>query len=271
MKSRQQSVGKEAPVYADNEDAWRTDDEAGVWAVADGAGGTGIYAGEWAQHLVQQVSDMPFQGLEGLVHWLDAGWGSFFDTYQPQAQRNYLVDHKFMGEGSSATLATLHYQTNMVHWMVYGDAVALCFQPVTGELWAANPDVRQFESAPYLLNWLSPPDADGFRAGVWQHQSNQQYALLSDALGQYVLMAYAALQGDSETLQTVAQQPTALGSRAQAHLTYWAGKRAPFEKSVWSPLHTALASPDQFLAYTQELRAQQLIGADDYTGLLIAD
>src|SRR5206468_1116063 len=149
------------------------------------------------------------------------GWGSFFDTYQPQAQRNYLIDRKFMGEGSCATLTTLHYQADRLHWMVYGDAVALCFRPATGDLWAANPDVRQFESAPYLLNWLNPPDANGFLAGSWQHQPSQQYALLSDALGQYILMAYAALHGDSDSLRLVAQQPTALGIRAQAHLNYW--------------------------------------------------
>ncbi|AKD56083.1 hypothetical protein [Spirosoma radiotolerans] len=271
MKSRQQSVGKEAPVYTDNEDAWRTDNEAGVWAVADGAGGTGIYAGEWAQHLVQHVPEVPFQGLGGLAHWLDTVWVSFFDTYQPQAQSNYLIDRKFMGEGSSATLATLHYQADKVHWMVYGDAVAICFQPATGELWAANPDVRQFESAPYLLNWLSPPRSDGFMAGVWPHQPGQQYALLSDALGQCVLMAYAALQGDLATLRTVAQQPTALGNRAQTHLNHWTERRASFEELVWIPLQTALASPTQFLAYTQELRTQQLLGADDYTGILIND
>jgi len=271
MKSCQQSVGKEAPVYTDNEDAWRADSETGVWAVADGAGGTGIYAGEWAEHLVQHVPALPFQGLNGLAHWLDTGWGSFFDTYQPQAQLNYLIDRKFMGEGSSATLATLHRQADNLYWMVYGDAVALCFQPATGELWAANADIRQFETAPYLINWLSPPSADGFRSGVWQHQPGQQYALLSDALGQYVLMAHEALQGGSEAIQLVAQQPTALGNRAQTHLNYWAKKHLSFEESVWNPLRTALASPTQFLAYTQELREQQLLGVDDYTAILIED
>ena len=269
MKSRQQSVGKEAPVHADNEDAWRADSESGVWAVADGAGGTGIYAGEWAQHLVQQVPSLPVQGVDGLSHWLDAGWGSFFDTYQPQAQRQYLINHKFMAEGSSATLATLHDQAGVIHWMVYGDAVALCFQPATGELRAANPDIRQFESAPYLLNWLHPPGSEGFRSGNWQHQPGQQYALLSDALGQYVLMAYAAMHDDSATLRTVAQQPTALGSLALAHLNHWSGQQAPFEELVWSPLYSALASPVRFLAYMQKLRSQQLLGPDDYTALIV--
>ena len=69
MKSRFQSVGKEAPTYADNEDAGRADDGAGLWAVADGAGGTGMYVGEWAEHLVRQVPAGPLGGLPELPDW----------------------------------------------------------------------------------------------------------------------------------------------------------------------------------------------------------
>lgn len=271
MRSRQQSVGKEAPAYPDNEDAWRATDEAGIWAVADGAGGTGIYAGEWAQHLVRQVPDRPFTGRAGLTHWLEDHWDTFFSTYQPQAQADYLIDHKFMHEGSSATLTTLHAQPDEMYWSVYGDAVALCYSSARNDLRAANPDLHQFESAPDLLNWLAPPSPDGFRAGRWPHCAGQQYALLSDTLGQYVLMAHAALHGDAESLRRLSQQPTALGNRAQTHMNHWAGQKDRFDEFVWEPLRTALASPETFLAYTQQLRAQHLLGPDDYTCILIED
>lgn len=271
MRSCQQSVGKEAPVYADNEDAWRAADESGIWAVADGAGGTGIYAGEWAQHLVQQVPDMPFGELADISHWLDGHWEGFFNTYQLQAEADYFTEHKFIHEGSCATLATLHHRANEFHWTVYGDAVALCFQPVTDKVEAADPDLHQFESAPYLINWLALPNPTGFRRGIWPHQPNQQYALLSDTLGQYLLMAYASLHGDTHSLQMLAQQPTALGNRAQAHLGYWPAKGGRFGEAVWNPLRTALVSPETFLSYTQRLQAQNLLGVDDYTCILIED
>ena len=271
MRSRQQSVGKEAPAYLDNEDACRTDDRAGIWAVADGAGGTGIYAGEWAQHLVGQVSDKPFRDLDQLTQWLDNHWERFFDQYRARTQTDYLIEHKFMHEGSAATLATLHKRDELVYWSVYGDAVVLCFQPLTGELRAANPDPRQFASAPDLLNWLTPPQPEGFLWGTWTHKSGQQYALLSDALGQYVLLAYAALQRDGESVRELARQSTALGNRAQGHVNYWSGQAVSFEKVVWEPLRTALASPDAFRYYTQQLRLIQLLGADDYTAILIED
>ncbi len=93
MRSRQQSVGKEAPAYSDNEDSFRAADEAGIWAVADGAGGTGIYAGEWAQHLTQQITDVPFRNVVELAHWLDGHWEGFFNTYYCRAEVDYLIEH----------------------------------------------------------------------------------------------------------------------------------------------------------------------------------
>ncbi|QJW91613.1 hypothetical protein HNV11_20630 [Spirosoma taeanense] len=271
MRSRQQSVGKEAPAYSDNEDASRTDDGAGIWAVADGAGGTGIYAGEWAQYLVRNVSKEPFRDLDQLARWLDNHWERFFNQYQPRTQGDYLIGYKFMHEGSGATLVTLHKQDEQMYWSVYGDAVALCFQPLTGELKASNPDPRQFESAPYLLNWLTPPQSKGFRANAWTHKPGQQYALLSDALGQYVLLAYAVLQGNRDSVRDLAQQPTALGSLAQGHLAHWCEKGSQFYELVWEPLRTALTSADAFKQYTEQLQAGQLLGADDYTAIFIED
>lgn len=269
MTSYWQSVGKEAPLYADNEDAAHADDPANVWAVADGAGGTGIFVGEWAQYLVQRVSAQPFADLNDLSNWLDGHWMSFFDRYWPRAEADPFINYKFMYEGSGATLATLHQRDNQLHWLVYGDAVVVQYQPTTDTLIAANPDLRQFESAPYLLNWLDFPKADGMQSGVWPHQPGQQYALLTDTLGQYMLMAHAALSGDPASLAALAQQPTALGQRAQTHLAHWAGKAGRFGELVWHPLRDALTSADAFLTYTQQLRRQQLLGVDDYTCLLI--
>lgn len=271
MKSRAQSVGKEAPLYPDNEDAWRADDISGLWAVADGAGGTGVYAGEWAQHLVQHLPSTHIRNVANLTDWLDVHWESFFSVYHAQARANYLIEQKFMEEGSCATLTSLHVGENQLNWMVYGDAIALCFRPETNELWASTTNIHQFDAAPCLINWQMPLVSDGFLTGSWQHQPGQHYALLSDALGQYVLMAYAAFQEDKSTLYELAQQPTRLGNWAQAHSCFWETGNAQFQEAVWYPLYSALASSDRFLSYTQRLRHQQLLGSDDYTCILITD
>ena len=176
-----------------------------------------------------------------------------------------------MEEGSCATLTSLRYDGDQLHWMVYGDAIALCFQPTTNELWASTTNIHLLATAPYLINWQMALNPEGFLSGVWMHQPGQQYALLSDALGQHILLAYAALQDDKAALHEVAQQPTRLGNQAQVYSRYWANGNTQFYDAVWNPLSTALASPERFLSYTQQLRRQQLLNSDDYTCILITD
>lgn len=129
---RAQTLGKEEPTYPDNEDAFRLATDANVWAVADGAGGGGIYAGEWATHLVNHVPAEPPTDFAGLSAWLDSIWEPFYETYGQQAAPDALKMNKFMAEGSYATLATLHLIDNHARWTTYGDAVALTWHRKAG-------------------------------------------------------------------------------------------------------------------------------------------
>ncbi len=270
MRTYAQTIGKEAPAYPDNEDAYRVVSQNGIWCVADGAGGTGLYAGQWARFLVEQVPSEPFEDFSTLAHWLDCRWATFFSEFQPQAATHYLTERKFMDEGSGATLATLHQGTDTLHWMLYGDAVILCFNVLSGRMRVARPGLTQFETAPYLLNWNSAPQPGGFSGGQWTHLPGNTYALLSDTLGQFVLMAHDALTSNTTDLNRLAQTPTALGQRAARHRHFWNRNHQSFNQSVWRPLQNSLVSIDTFASYTQHLRTQNLLGADDYTAVLIA-
>jgi hypothetical protein len=268
MITRVQTLGKEAPLFPDNEDAFYVEPTEGRWAVADGAGGTGLYAGEWAQFLVARINE-PIPTLTGLTNWLDYYWGAFFAQFKPQAAEHYLTERKFMDEGSGATLAVLHQRAEHIHWMLYGDAVALCFNPLTKLLTSGRSGLGQFEAAPHLLNWNSPPVAEGFACGTWLHEPGNAYAVLSDALGQYVLMAHDALSGHHTDLLRLAKLPTALGQRAAKHLAFWPTEPNLFYPMVWQPLREALESERGFAAFTRNLRTHNLLGMDDYTGVLI--
>lgn len=269
MTTYAQTIGKEAPAYPDNEDTYRVDSQTGLWAVADGAGGTGLYAGQWAQFLVEHVPGEPFGNSSDLTHWLDGRWATFYAEFQPQAATHYLTERKFMDEGSGATLATLHHRADTLHWMIYGDAVALCFNVSTNQFRVAKPGLTQFEAAPYLLNWNSTPQPGGFSCGQWPHEPGNTYALLSDTLGQFVLMANDALSDNTNDLNRLAQTPNALGQRAACHLDFWDRNHHSFDQSVWKQVQESLVSVDTFAAYTQHLRAKNLLGADDYTAVLI--
>lgn len=269
MKTYAQTIGKEAPAYPDNEDAYRIDSQACLWAVADGAGGTGLYAGEWARFLVEQVPIEPFGDLSALTDWLDARWATFFTEFHPQASTHYLTERKFMNEGSGATLVTLHQCADTMHWMTYGDAVVVCFNASSDEFWVAKPGLAQFETAPYLLNWNSVPQPSGFACGQWFHKPGNSYALLSDALGQFIMMAHDTLTGNTDDLDRLAQTPTALGQRALRHRGFQNQKCQPFNQLIWQPLCDALVSVPTFIRYTQHLCALNLLGPDDYTAVLI--
>lgn len=268
MITRVQTIGKEAPLYTDNEDAYYVGATEGHWAVADGAGGTGLYAGEWARFLVARVNE-PIMSLTSLTTWLEHYWGGFFAEFQPQAAEHYLTERKFMDEGSAATLGVLHRRNEYIHWMLYGDAVILRFNPLTNQLTSARPGLAQFETPPHLLNWNSPPQAEGFGYGEWVHEPGNAYALLSDALGQYVLMAHDALTGNRADLERLGQLPTALGQRAAHHLQFWPVQPALFYPLVWQPLRESLVCEASFATFTSKLRAYKLLGIDDYTAVLI--
>ena len=269
MRVRAQTLGKEEPTYPDNEDAFRLATDTPAWAVADGAGGGGIYAGEWANHLANHVPTEPFANFSAFSAWLDRIWEPFYETYGQQATPDALKLNKFLSEGSYATLATLHLADNHAHWTTYGDAVALTWHRKTG-LRSSVADLRAFASAPHLLNWNTNPLLNGFRTGQWPHRRDQRYALLSDTLAQYVLMAHDTLIGPSDALLTLAREPTALGNRAATHLAHWQ-PRHHFGRDVWAPLARALRSRPAFMAYSRNRAAQNLLGPDDYTMVLIDD
>lgn len=267
MRVQAQSVGKEEPLFPDNEDAFRLATEARAWAVADGAGGGGIYAGEWAQHVGRHVPTMPFADFSTFSAWTETIWEPFFTTYEQRATTDPLRLTKFLTEGSYTTLATLHLAGNQAHWATYGDAVVFAWHRRAG-LRASLTDLRTFANGPHLLNWKDAPRSEGFLNGQWLHRPGQRYALLTDTLAQYVLMAHDAIRQGGTGLRMLANQPTALGERATRHLHHWNATHR-FGRDVWWPLARALRSPPAFLTYTRALHARHLLGPDDYTAVLI--
>lgn len=268
MRVRAQTVGKEEPLFPDNEDAFRVDTESHLWAIADGAGGGGIFAGEWANYVAQHVPKVPFSDFSTFSAWTERIWEPFFVEYENRATSNPLRLNKFLSEGSYTTLATLHLTGNHAHWTTYGDAVVLVWHRKTG-LRSSLTDLRAFTTGPYLLNWNNAPRPDGFQHGQWPHRTGQRYALLTDTLAQYVLMAYDALLNAGVGLRLLAHLPIPLGERASRHLNHWNPETHRFGRDVWAPLARSLRNPVAFLTYTRALAARHLLGPDDYTMVLI--
>lgn len=120
-------------------------------AVADGAGGGGLYADLWAQYLIEHLpTEAGFANAEALDGWLSGIWEEFYNACERQAQQSgsfYL--NKFYDEGSFSTLAALwRVSPRSYYWVAYGDSVAFHYSRRRGTLSHSFGALRDFHSLP---------------------------------------------------------------------------------------------------------------------------
>ncbi len=173
-----------------NEDALRADPEAGCFAVADGAGGTGIFSGQWAQYLLDQLPPTPIRTYAELTAWLDAIWEAFYVPKEAELQGDGIRRNKFYDEGSAATLLAIWPGKDGVAWMSYGDSNLLWIS-AKGEYKGSFPatQLHEFTAFPSLVNWNDTwMHPSGFRSGILQPDKGDQLLLATDALAQALLL-----------------------------------------------------------------------------------
>lgn len=259
-----QSTAK--PGETANEDAARC---AGrLLAVADGAGGTGIYAGEWARYLMACLPEQPITTFEALDAWLADIWNPFFDRYREQPASPEVLA-KFMEEGSATALAAIWLPENPgepATALAFGDSVALCYDPQHHTLSSTHPDLAAFAGAPTLLNWKTEPRPEGLCICELPAHPEAVLLVCSDALAQYLLGAFALQRDDAESQAALAQlrqQP----HRLAAYLDKLAD--AGFARKNWyaevlHPLLEAAQDPVLFRSHLYERCAAGWLLPDDY-------
>lgn len=164
----------------------------GILAVSDGAGGGGLFADEWATHLVTMLPDTPVTSFAQLDGWVDSIWEPFYNAFEQRArQLGGMHLAKFYREGSFATLAAIWCgAADGCHWMAYGDSVAFCYSRRTGLLQHSFTRLAHFNHAPWLISCKDPLNAEGFRAGVFDTDESSILFVASDALAHYIIMMY---------------------------------------------------------------------------------
>ncbi|MBF0562151.1 MAG: hypothetical protein HQL37_09045 [Alphaproteobacteria bacterium] len=167
-------------------------------AVADGAGSSGLYCGQWAQALLDNLTKSPIRSLGGLSRWMDGFWKTFATSARAQAAPFPAKFTKLVKEGSCSTLAACWMRTNDnggvdLRWLGYGDSLFAAFQWQDGELVmvACNPtSLGLFDRAPYLLNWKDLPAASSLHLGNMSLPPGTIVVLGSDGLGQFILLRF---------------------------------------------------------------------------------
>jgi hypothetical protein len=262
------------PLQSTSEDATFIRGDS-LMAVADGAGGVGIFAGEWAAYLLENLPETPFLNCDDFILWTSQLWEAFYQRIDAMPLASE-VKSKFLEEGSLATLAVAwlrHAEDRTIaDVFIYGDSAVILYDPAANVLRALPDDLLTYTSNPYLINWKHDPTPEGFRKTTLEVHPGQDLLIVSDAIAQYLLLSFAVLQTDSDwATQLAGIRQTLPDHRIHALVENMiaadTGDRN-FLQSVWLPLLEAMESEAAFKTWTDELYQRGVMVADDYSAVL---
>lgn len=247
---------------AANEDAAIA--RGGMIAVADGAGGGGVYAERWSRYLLENLPQKPITDYAMLDGWVDGIWEKFYNKYEKRAkQEGGMFLDKFYDEGSFSTLAAVWRTDEGCKWLSYGDSVAFCYNKADGTLQHSFTELADFNKPPYLINCKDPLKEEGCRTGAFDARKGCIIMVASDTLAHYILMMYEACHQDAygQELETALNAHSKNSNFIKSALA----TKADFYDDVLKPLVKSTVSKDRFRKHIDTLRRQELIGFDDYS------
>ena len=178
-----------------------------VVAVADGAGGTGILCGEWAEFLLNHLPSQAIHTFEEFIKWLEPQTEAFMTAFEPQMQQDAFQLKRFYQEGSACTLAVIWLTEEAYHWLTFGDSHVFFYGDNHLE---SHPFqiAEALSGGTHLLNWSVFPDEKGFKTGTFSLKSS--YCLLAtDAISKHILQTYQSQSIDfMGFLQTLSEALT---------------------------------------------------------------
>lgn len=238
-------------------------------AVSDGAGGGGIFAERWSQYLVQHITESSIPSFAELNEWIESIWEKFYNEQEQSAiQKGGMILQKFYDEGSFATLAAAWIAKDKFNWITYGDSVVFHYNKKSKKLDHSFTCLKDFASAPYLINWKDELSEDGFKYGTFPLDKDSILLLASDTLSQYILMMYLLCNPSSEhdnEINEVINSHFKLSKNISMAQLYIKEAKPDFEKDILYPLINSLSSEEAFSKYLKGLCESGLLGYDDYT------
>ena len=159
-----------------------------VWALADGAGGTGILCGEWAEFLLKHLPDTPIRTFEEFITWLEPQTEAFVQQYEPLMQQDVFQLKRFYQEGSASTLVAVWQTENEFHWLIFGDSHVFFYANNRLESYPFQKS-EELSGGTHLLNWSVFPNELGFRSGTIP-KGKVVCLLATDAISKHILEHY---------------------------------------------------------------------------------
>ena len=159
-----------------------------IWALADGAGGTGILCGEWAEFLLKHLPDAPIHTFEEFISWLEPLTEAFVQQYEPLMQQDIFQLKRFYQEGSASTLVAVWQTENEFYWLTFGDSHVFFYASNHLESYPFQKS-EQLSGGTHLLNWSVFPNELGFRSGTIP-KDKIICLLATDAISKHILEHY---------------------------------------------------------------------------------
>ncbi len=258
------------PLQDKSEDAFILKENC--WAIADGAGGVGIFAAEWAKYLLEKLPETLFAEAEEMIHWANGIWEKFYQTIDNQ-ELAIEIKSKFIEEGSLATLIAAYYNGKTLRAIAYGDSALLLYNAKKNTLRALPSELSTYVKNPFLINWKEEILPEGIVIQDFEWQKQEQLLLCSDALAQYLLLSFACLTPKSDWEAQLLE----LTKTHQHHRIFqfvekmeqYFDKNVDFHQAVWLPLCEAMKTEENFKQHLYQLCEQGLIPNDDYTVVLV--
>jgi hypothetical protein len=258
------------PLQEKSEDAFCYTEN--YWAVADGAGGVGIFAAEWAKYLLEKLPKTPFAQANEMIQWANEIWEEFYQTIDNQ-ELAVEIKSKFIEEGSLATLIAAYYDGKRLRAISYGDSALLLYNAKKNTLRALPSELNTYVKNPFLINWKEEILPEGIKTMDFSWKKQEQILLCSDALAQFLLLAFACLNPKSDwEAQLFDLQKTHQSHRIfqfVEKINQYFDEKANFDKDIWLPLCEAMKTEETFKQHVYQLCEQGLIPNDDYTAVLV--
>ncbi len=256
-----------------------------LFAVSDGAGGSGIFASDWAKTLLENLPKEVFKNVEDLDAWIGEFWEEFYHKQQDFIQKmedkflQSLVKTKFQEEGSNATLLSVWIEAeNKINCVTFGDSTFILYDKETKkcEFFVYN-SLEEYENNPFLLNFLHETPKQGFFKKEFQISNQKTLYLVTDAVAQYLHCAYLA-QENPKLLAEISQKPLKISQKAKTFLEELekfknqeenTNFNANFFENILKNLNAHLENQESFENFLNNEYQKGLILRDDYTCVML--
>lgn len=185
MQFRTLSIPKPFPSVGTSED--RLMKSSSKLAIADGAGGTGIYCGEWAQKLVESLPSNPITTFQEFKQFLKPISEEFSKKVDQLVSDDEFKESKFWEEGSASTLVACWISEEEIKWIANGDS-QIMYLDHQGSLHSfPNQWSNELTGGTHLLNCNQLPVEKHLHIGTIDLKDCNRLLLASDAVSKMIL------------------------------------------------------------------------------------